>query len=161
MPQAHFGEKDAPGEKAPLFVPYADSATPMTGYELATDVNPVRFETEQVEMSYRPTLYLAQYTRDHGLRGDIALELNMRLSSPLGNIVLLLLGLPFVLRRNLKSPFLAVLIAIAITGAYFALGLVAATFAQEGRFLTPLTGAWAPIIVFGPVAVLLFDTVES
>ncbi len=45
--------------------------------------------------------------------------------------------------------------------AYLGLGLVTENFAMEGRILTPLTGAWAPIIIFGPIGVLLFDTVES
>jgi len=156
MPQKRFSEGIPES-----FVPLIEGDASLPPYEIATNMTPARLETEQLDMFYRPTLYLLQYARDHGLRGDIALELNKRVAAPLSNAVLLLLGLPFVLKRNLKSPFLAILIAIAITGAYFALCIISEDFAKEGRYLTPLTGAWAPIIIFGPVAVLLFDTVES
>jgi hypothetical protein len=40
------------------------------------------------------------------------------------------------------------------------MGLICEKFALEGTFLTPLTGAWAPIIIFGPIGVLLFDAIE-
>jgi lipopolysaccharide export system permease protein len=156
MPQKRFAEGIPES-----FVPLVEGDAPLPEYRVATNMTPARLETEELDIRYRPTLYLLQYARDHGLRGDIALDLNKRIASPLSNAVLLLLGLPFVLKRNLKSPFLAILIAIGITGAYFALSLITEDFAMEGRYLTPLTGAWAPIIIFGPIGVLLFDTVES
>jgi lipopolysaccharide export LptBFGC system permease protein LptF len=154
LPQKRFGEEG-------WFVPLKANVADLPDYTIVTDATPARLETEEVDIFYRPTLDLLQYAHDHGLRGDIALDLNKRMAAPLGNAVLLLLGLPFVLKRNLKSPFLAILVAVGITGLYFALGIITENFALEGRFLTPLTGAWAPIIIFGPIGVLIFDTVES
>ncbi|MCD6405960.1 MAG: LptF/LptG family permease [Planctomycetes bacterium] len=146
-----------------LFVPLLSGvkARDLDEFELVTDATPVKIETEEVDIFYQPSLYLLQYVHDHGLRTDIALDLNKRMAAPLTGIILLLIGLPFVLKRDLKSPFLAVLVAVLIAGAFFATGLICENFAMQGRILTPLTGAWAPIIIFGPIGALLFDTIES
>jgi lipopolysaccharide export system permease protein len=154
LPQVRFGDEG-------FFVPLSTGDGQPPDYAIVTDVTPTRLQAESDDIFYRPTLDLLQYAHDHGLRGDVALDLNKRIAAPLGNAILLLLGLPFVLKRNVKSPFLAIIMAVAITGLYFALGLITENFAMEQRFLTPLTGAWAPIIIFGPIGVLIFDTVES
>jgi len=142
-------------------VPLADPVRKRGDFELMTDATPERLETKQIDIFYRPTLYLLEYLHEHGFRADISLDVNRRIAAPLTNLVLLLIGLPFALKRDMKSPFLGVAIAVGITGAYYAVALLCENFAYEGRFLTPLTGSWAPIIIFGPVGVLLFDTIES
>ena len=154
LSQLPFGEEG-------FFVPLVTGAQELEEFELATDVTPVKMETEEVDILYRPSLELLQYIHEHGMRADIAFELNRRIAAPLANIVLLLVGLPFVLKREVKSPFLAVVVAVFIAGAFLALELLCENFALEGTFLTPLTGAWAPIIIFGPIGVLLFDSIES
>jgi lipopolysaccharide export LptBFGC system permease protein LptF len=144
-----------------FFVPLEAKAARVPDYEVKTDISPSKLESEEIDILYRPTLYLIQYMREHGLRADITFDINRRIASPLSNIILLLVGLPFVLKREVKSPFLGMVLAVFITAAYFAASLICENFALEGRVLTPLTGAWAPIIIFAPVGVLLFDTVES
>lgn len=152
--QSSFGEEG-------FFVRLASGLNDMEEFDLATDVTPVKLETEEVDILYRPSLELLQHIHEHGMRADIAFELNRRIAAPLANIVLLLIGLPFVLKRELKSPFLAILLAVFIAGAFLSIELLCENFALEGTFLTPLTGAWAPIIIFGPIGVLLFDSIES
>jgi lipopolysaccharide export LptBFGC system permease protein LptF len=144
-----------------IFVPFVAEAKPTENFALLTDVTPARLETEQVDLLYRPSLDLLEYIHQRGMRANIAFELNKRMAAPLANIVLLLIGLPFVLKREVKSPFLAIVLAAFIAGAFLALELLCENFAAEGSILTPLTGAWAPIIIFGPVGVLLFDSIES
>ncbi len=87
-----------------FFVPYVEQTRPPASALIATDASPPRLETQEMDIFYRPTLDLLEYAHHHGLRTDIALDLNKRLATPLSNIVLLLLGLPFVLKRSLKSP---------------------------------------------------------
>jgi lipopolysaccharide export LptBFGC system permease protein LptF len=143
------------------FVPFREQAPAGSTPDLFTDVEPQRLETKQVDIFYRPTLYLLEYAHEHGLKADIALDINKRIAAPLTNFVLLLIGLPFALRRDMKNPFLGIALAVAITAVYYAVSLLCDNFALNGRFLTPLTGAWAPNIIFGPVGVLLFDTMDS
>ena len=152
--QRAFGEEG-------YLVPLVREKSVLPEFDLGTDATPARLETEEVDIFYRPTLYLLEYVHQHGMRTDIALDVNRRIAAPLTNLVLLLIGLPFALKRDVKNPFLGVAIAVAITGAYYAIGLICENFALQGRVLTPLTGAWAPIIIFGPIGVLLFDTIES
>lgn len=143
------------------FVPLIYGVKKLPNYQLVTDATPEKLETKEVDIYYKPSLQLLQYAREHGLDVRIALDINRRMAAPFTNFILLLVGLPFVLRRELKSPFLGVLMAIGITLVYFAMGLVCENFAVEGRLLTPLAGAWAPIIIFGPIGVILFDMIES
>lgn len=154
LSQSSFGEEG-------FFVPLVSGAEDMEEFEVVTDVTPLKLETEEVDILYRPSLELLQYIHEHGIRADIAFEINRRMAAPLANIVLLLIGLPFVLKREVKSPFLAIVMAVFIAGAFLSLELLCENFALQGTFLTPLTGAWAPIIIFGPIGVLLFDSIES
>ena len=152
--QQSFGETG-------FFVPLSHGSKQAEEFTLITDVTPMKLETEQVDILYRPSIDLLQYMHEHGIKASVAFEINKRMAAPLANIILLLIGLPFVLKREVKSPFLAVMMAVSIAGAFLALSLLCENFALEGTFLTPLTGAWAPIIIFGPIGVLLFDTIES
>ncbi len=154
LSQESFGDEG-------FLVPLVSGAQRPADFEIVTDVTPVKLETQQVDILYRPSLRLLEHIREHGMRADIAFELNRRMAAPLTNIVLLLIGLPFVLKREIKSPFLAVLAAVLIAGFFLALTLLCENLALEGTFLTPLTGAWAPIIIFAPIGVLLFDSIES
>lgn len=154
LSQSRFGEEG-------FFVPLVSGAEDMEEFEVVTDVTPLKLETEEVDILYRPSLELLQYIHEHGMRADIAFEINRRMAAPLANIVLLLIGLPFVLKREVKSPFLAIVVAVFIAGAFLSLELLCENLALQGTFLTPLTGAWAPIIIFGPIGVLLFDSIES
>ena len=143
------------------FVPLVEDGANRANPDLVTDATPPRMETRELDVFYKPTLYMLEYAQQHGLRRDMALDINRRIAAPLTNFILLLVGLPFALRRDMKSPFLGAALAVGITGAYYAVGLLCENFALQGRFLTPLAGAWAPIIIFGPIGALLFDTMES
>lgn len=144
-----------------FLVPLRESSSHYDDTALVTDVTPVMLESEEVDLLYRPSMDLLRHAREHGMRPKIAYEINKRMAAPLGNIVLLLIGLPFVLKREVKSPFLAIVMAVCIAGAFLLVQLLCENFAVEGQVLTPLAGAWTPIIIFGPIGVLLFDTVES
>lgn len=152
--------QESVGEEG-IFVRLVIDAEDVGELELVTDVTPVRLETDRVDLLYRPSMELLEYIQEHGMRASVAFELNSRMAAPLANVVLLLVGLPFVLKRDVKSPFLAIVVAVGIAGAFLALDIVCKNFAMRGTVLTPLAGAWAPIIIFGPLGVLIFDTIES
>ena len=77
-------------------------------------------------------------------------------SAPLASIVLIILGLPFVLRQENVNVFLGVGICIIVCAAYIFIGLVSIEFGNNGK-LSPAAAAWFPVLLFGPTGIFLFD----
>lgn len=79
----------------------------------------------------------------------------IRLTDPINNLIMLLLGLPFVLsrERHIKASILMCLMTV---GAFFVLIYIC-------RYLeiNPALAAWLPILLFGPVAVMMLDAVKT
>jgi lipopolysaccharide export LptBFGC system permease protein LptF len=97
---------------------------------------------------------LLQYEKVPGERSAV-LTLHTRVANPINNLVMLLLGLPFILsrQRNLKK---SVGLNILVVGGFY-------VFMYGCRYMniTPVWAAWLPIMIFGPLAVVMFDTVKT
>jgi lipopolysaccharide export system permease protein len=86
--------------------------------------------------------------------------LQKRVTFPLANLILLLVGVPLVLRGQGASLFLSVLAAVGVCAAYF----VVDTFACDlgGRGMIPAGMAtWLATILFGAAGVTMMDSVSS
>ena len=86
--------------------------------------------------------------------------LHKRLTYPLSNLVLLLVGVPLVLRRPGASIFVSVLAALAVCAAYFVADTVACDFGGRGVLPAGLA-AWSATILFGAAGVALMDAVSG
>jgi len=88
-------------------------------------------------------------------REQVLLTRHTRFTEPINNLVMLLLGLPFILsrERNIKS---SATLCLLMVGAFFA-------FIQICRHLDlpPTLSAWLPILLFGPVAAVMLDSVKT
>ncbi len=87
---------------------------------------------------------------------QVQLTKNIRIADPVNNIVMLLLGLPFILsrERNLKA---SALLCVIMVGSFFA-------FIYVCRFLMPEQPFWAaymPILLFGPVSAVMLDAIKT
>jgi lipopolysaccharide export LptBFGC system permease protein LptF len=86
---------------------------------------------------------------------QVLLTRHTRFTEPINNLVMLLLGLPFILsrERNIKS---SATLCLLMVGAFFA-------FIQICRHLDlpPTLSAWLPILLFGPVAAVMLDSVKT
>ncbi len=80
---------------------------------------------------------------------------NIRFADPVNNLVMLLLGLPFILsrERNIKA---SVLMCVIMVSAFFAF-----TFICRYMGIGPFWGAFLPILLFGPIAVVMLDAVKT
>jgi len=80
---------------------------------------------------------------------------HLRITDPINNLVMLLLGLPFILsrERNIKA---SATLCLLMVGAYYA-------FIYICRYmgLAPVWAAWLPILLFAPVAIVMFDSVKT
>jgi len=80
---------------------------------------------------------------------------NIRIADPVNNLVMLLLGLPFILsrERNIKASALLCLIMV---GAFFAF-----TYICRYMGLGPFWAAFMPIVLFGPISLVMLDSVKT
>ncbi|MFG0316445.1 MAG: LptF/LptG family permease [Planctomycetota bacterium JB042] len=86
--------------------------------------------------------------------------LHYHLTFPLSNVLLLLLGLPFVLNQHSRSLLLGMVISILICAAYFAFDAVMRNLGDKD-VLHPVLAAWFGVIFFGSLGVVLIDGVRS
>ena len=90
----------------------------------------------------------------------LRVELHRRYVIPLHAIVLLLLGLPLVLMQESKSVIVGLGVALVICLTYLGVQFVSEQMGSSGRLAPPLA-VWLPIFLFGPVAIVLFDSIRT
>lgn len=86
---------------------------------------------------------------------DVRVAIHARFVQPLLDMTLLMLGLPLVVTRESRNVFLAIGLCSAVAGV-FLLTVVGAQYLGT-IYLHPALGAWAPLMIFVPVAVGLAD----
>jgi lipopolysaccharide export system permease protein len=93
---------------------------------------------------------LANESLDFG--PDIRVAIHMRMVQPFLDVTLLFLGLPLVVGRQTRNVFFAIGLCGAVTALF---SLVVIAFQHLGSILavSPAFAAWAPLLIFVPVAV--------
>jgi lipopolysaccharide export system permease protein len=128
-----------------------------------TDLDPQAIEMRQASgwMRYLSTRRLSEVAAT--LTGEARQRADQqryaRFTTPLISILMLFLGLPFILDRMPGSLLVAGSRALLVCGACFLLTFIVQNFTVQGSFST--LPAWAPIIVFTPVAVVLLDRLRT
>lgn len=92
-------------------------------------------------------------------RRELKVLLHTQITFPLSNVILLLLGIPFVINRKIKSPFFSIGVCLVICGCFFAADFVARDLGQRGFY--PVTMAWTPVVLFGSIGICMFDTIRT
>ncbi len=91
---------------------------------------------------------------DYG--ADVRVAIHSRFVQPLLDVTLLFLGLPMVMRRENRNVFIAIAVSAAIVAVFM---LVVMGF-QHLHFIYPISpalAAWAPLMIFVPLAVALSE----
>jgi len=91
---------------------------------------------------------------------DLFVAFHRRIAFPLSNIVLLMLGLPFVLGGEGRSTFVGLGICIIICAAFYGISILCTELGNRAA-LSPPAAAWLPIVLFLPTGLLLFDGVKT
>ena len=80
---------------------------------------------------------------------------HIRITEPLNSLVMLLVGVPFILsrERNVKSSAMR---CLCMVGVFY-------TFIYISRYLDlpPVWAAWLPVLVFGPIAAIMYDSIKT
>jgi lipopolysaccharide export system permease protein len=85
--------------------------------------------------------------------------MHTRVTQPIMNVIMLLLGIPFLLTREPGRLVKNIFICLVVCAICFA-----ATFVlfQMGDVLhSPLLAAWLPVLIFGPISLLMLDTIKT
>ena len=103
----------------------------------------------------------AELARPESLRlAAMAVLFHMRLTRPILGVILVLLGLSVILRDQNRNVFISAGLCLVLCALFFT-----ATFAckhlGENEYLSPALAAWLPVLVFGPLAFVLFDAAHT
>lgn len=91
---------------------------------------------------------------------QVAVAFHMRLTRPLIGALLVLLGLSVILRDQNRNVFINAGMCLIMCAVYYA-AIYGCKFLGEADVITPPLAAWMPVLLFGPVAVALFDAVHT
>jgi lipopolysaccharide export LptBFGC system permease protein LptF len=83
----------------------------------------------------------------------------LRFTQPLMNIVMLLIGIPFLLTREPNRLIINMFYCVAVIGFIFVTTFV--LFQVGGSRINPLWSAWLPVLIFGPFTVVMLDSVKT
>jgi lipopolysaccharide export system permease protein len=91
---------------------------------------------------------------------DVRVAIHARLLQPFLDTTLLFLGLPFVVTRTNRNPFIAIGLSLAVVTLFMLVVLGCQSLGSSGWIAAPLA-AWLPLILFAPLAAALSDTLQQ
>ena len=130
----------------------------------ATDANPqiLARQNKRNYFNYLSFATLSQMVSDSALPNTAVHQVTMyqHLAKPILNLVLLLLGLPFVVGREGRNYAASVMVCI---GLYVLALMVEYAAVEYGRmgYVSPLLAAFLPVLIFTPVAVWSLERVST
>ena len=106
--------------------------------------------------TYGSTLELVQGARNPSLElgTRVYSVIHSRVTQPLLDITLLLLGLPIILTKSDRNVFKAIGIGSLLIIAFLAIQMISKEFGIS--YQHPVMGAWFPLILFVPITAYLF-----
>lgn len=131
----------------------------LEGFELTPELalSYQRMRSNPLELSFRETLTLASRDPDNVVYQTL---LQYHLTFPLASIVLLLVGLPLLLRPERARGFEGIVSGLMLCVFYFAADFVCRNLGLQGA-LDPLLASWIPVISFGSLGIVLFDAIRT
>src|SRR5262249_24801215 len=90
----------------------------------------------------------------------MAVLFHMRLTRPLLGMILVFLGLSVILRDQNRNVFISAGLCLALCAAFFA-ACFACQQLGDKNFVSPPLAAWLPVIIFGPMAFVMFDAIHT
>ena len=129
-------------------------------YVLNTDLRPVDLESTDADIDYLSFSELRAQIKRRGHLKHLEVKLHMRFAFPLSNFILLLLGIPFVLKGENRSVVISIALAIGIAAGYLFATMICAELGNNER-IPPILAAWLPVLFFGALGLTMFDSIDS
>lgn len=94
------------------------------------------------------------------LGADVRVAIHSRFLQPLLDTTLILLGIPFVVTRTNRNPFISLGLCLAVVTIFMATVLGCQSLGTKG-LLSPTMAAWLPLLVFAPIAAFTSDSLRQ
>ncbi len=94
------------------------------------------------------------------LGADVRVAIHSRFLQPFLDTTLLFLGLPFVVSRTNRNPFIALGMCLAVVTVFMLVELSSKSLGSSGWLVPPLA-AWLPLMIFAPIAAYTSDTLRQ
>jgi lipopolysaccharide export system permease protein len=142
--------------------PTESEGTPLAVYY--TNVGPDEIQRHRRSdfhryMSYPELKSLAEDPM-RGNRRQLQVAMHQHVTGPIMNILLLLLGLPFVAGRDDRNYFASIGVAMGMVIGVFALTFASTAFGSTGH-ISPLLAAWLPVFVVLPASILSMESLRT
>jgi lipopolysaccharide export system permease protein len=92
--------------------------------------------------------------------GDVRVAIHARFVQPVLDATLLLLGLPLVVSRQQRNVFVATGLCFAVAATFMVVTIVCQEMGRQS-LLNPALGAWMPLFIFVPAAVVMAEPLLS
>lgn len=138
----------------------AEGSRPLKNELIRTNLLPDDFIARASHMKLRSYSDLSWILSRNPRARDVAVMLHKNLAFPLVVIVIPLIGMSLMFMREEGGMLSVVGIAILVSFMYFVLDDICSEVARQG-FLSPVTGAWAPISVFSAAGIYLFTKIRT
>lgn len=95
---------------------------------------------------------------------NLAIVFHTRMTRPMIGIILVLLGLSVILRDQNRNVFVSAGMCLGLCGIFFASLFACQWLGKDelmSQYVSPALAAWLPVIVFGPLAFVMYDAVHT
>lgn len=89
---------------------------------------------------------------------DVRVAIHSRIVKPLLDMTLLFLGLPLVISRESRNVFIAMGLCMGVTVAFWLVVIGMQQLGEASYLVSPALAAWAPLMIFVPVATGMADS---
>lgn len=107
-----------------------------------------------------PQLIMALHNPSLNYGGDVRVTVHSRIVQPLLDITLLFLGLPLVISRHTRNIFYAMSLCAALVLVFLMVTIGLHALGQAFPSYAALV-SWAPLMIFVPIAVALYDSMRQ
>jgi lipopolysaccharide export system permease protein len=90
----------------------------------------------------------------------MAVLFHMRLTRPILGMILVFLGLSVILRDQNRNVFISAGQCLVLSAGFFA-ACFACQQLGDKEFISPTLAAWLPVMIFGPMAFVMFDAIHT
>ena len=91
---------------------------------------------------------------------SVRILIHQRLMQPVLNLLLVLIGIPWVLQWERKNVYRSIIVSMALSALFFIAVSLSSYFATFGH-VDPMTAAWLPVFVFAPIALVTFHNMGT
>jgi lipopolysaccharide export system permease protein len=116
-----------------------------------------RAHEEPLELSYTETREMARRDPDNVVYQTL---LQYHVTFPLANLVLVLVGMPLLMRHERRRAVASLLSACMLCIGFFAADLVFRNLGLQAT-LDPRFAAWMPVLIFGSLGIVLYDSMRT